>query len=465
MACDTELPSVETLPPLLRRLRSTFDSGRTRSITWRREQLRALRALLCERADDIAHALWLDLRKPRFEADVSEAGLVQCEIDFALANLSKWMKPRRAHVPLIGQFGHAKVVPEPLGMVLIIGAWNYPINLMLAPLVGALAGGNVVTLKPSEVAPATSSVIESLIPEYLDSNAIAVVPGGHETALALVDEKFDHLFFTGSSRAARAILERAAPHLTPVTLELGGRSPCLVDRHVDLKVAARRIAWGKFLNAGQTCVAPDHVLVHEDVAEELIDRMCQAVREFYGEDPQRSPDYGRIVNDCHFRRLSRFLGDGEIVCGGVSDREDLYIAPTILDVVNADSPVMHEEIFGPILPVLTVRNMEEAIGCVNAMPQPLVLYLFSLNGAVQEAVVNRTQSGSVCINDVVLQLAIPDLPFGGVGASGMGRYHGRFSFETFTRPRGVLAKSFKFDLPLRYPPYSDAKARWIQRLS
>ena len=465
MACDTASTDLESPRVRFERLRAAFASGRTRPLAWRRQQLRALRELLRAREDELCDAVWADLRKPRFEVEVCESGAVRGEIDFALANLSRWMKPRRARMPLLVQPGHGRIIPEPLGLVLIIGAWNYPLNLVLAPLVGALAGGNAVVIKPSEIAPATSSTLERLLPEYLDPEAVAVITGGPETVQEMIDERADHVFFTGGGWAARAILERAARQLTPVTLELGFKSPCLVNRDTDLQVAARRIAWGKFLNAGQTCVAPDYVLAHESIADELVERLCESVREFFGSDPQKSPDYGRIVNEGHFQRLLRFLGEGEIVCGGTTDADDRYIAPTVMRGVSWTSQTMQEELFGPILPVLTVSGMDEAIRCVNALPPPPVLYLFSSDRATQDSVIGQTRSGNVCINDVVLQLAIPDFPFGGVGESGMGRYHGRYGFETFTRPRGVFCKSLMLDLPLRYPPYSEAKARWIRRLS
>jgi aldehyde dehydrogenase (NAD+) len=303
-----------------------------------------------------------------------------------------------------------------------------------------------------------------LIPEYLDSGAVAVVEGAAAETQAILDQKFDHIFFTGSAQRGRAVLEKAAKHLTPVTLELGGKSPCLVDETADLAVAARRIAWGKFINAGQTCVAPDYVLVHRAVEEKLLVGLRDAVREFYGDEPRQSPDYCRIVNDRSFVRLRGLLTGGQVFCGGECDAVERYIAPTILRKVPFDAPVMQSEIFGPILPVIPVPHMNAAIDFVNSRPKPLVLYLFSSSRRLAQEVLERTTSGNVCVNEVVLHLAVPELPFGGVGASGMGRYHGRWSFDTFTHAKGVLHKSVLLDLPIRYPPYTESRRQWLQLL-
>ncbi len=340
-------------------------------------------------------------------------------------------------------------------MVLVIGAWNYPINLLLAPLVGALAGGNAAVLKPSEISVHTAALMADLVPRYLDPEAVSVVEGAAEETQALLGERFDLIFFTGGGRVCQIVLEKAAKHLTPVVLELGGKSPCLVDRDASLEVAARRIAWGRFSNAGQTCVAPDYVLVHEAVELELLAHLRAAVTAFYGHDPRKSPDYCRIVNDRNFERLSKLLRDGEVVCGGKAEAEERYIAPTILRGVSPKAPVMQDEIFGPILPVLTVPSMNAAIEFVTDRPKPLALYLFSNDEATQRKVIDQTSSGNVCINDVIMHMVVPELPFGGVGDSGMGRYHGQWSFETFTHRKGVLAKSTHLDIPVRYPPYTD----------
>jgi len=435
--------------------RASFRGGRTRPESWRRAQLEALKALLKKEESAIFEALWADLRKPRLEGYFSEVGFVIGEIDDALQHLERWMRPERKHTTLLAQPGRSWTTHDPLGVVLVIGAWNYPINLLLAPLVGALAGGNAAVLKPSEIAAHTSALIADLVPRYLDPEAVSVVEGGAEETQALLDERFDLIFFTGGGRVGQIVLEKAAKHLTPVVLELGGKSPCLVDRDASLEVAARRIAWGRFSNAGQTCVAPDYVLVHEAVELELLAHLRAAVTAFYGDDPRVSPDYCRIVNDRNFERLSKLLRDGEVVCGGKAEAKERYIAPTILRRVSPEAPVMQDEIFGPILPVLTVPSMDAAIEFVTDRPKPLALYLFSNDEATQQKVVDRTSSGNACINDVIMHMVVPELPFGGVGGSGMGRYHGQWSFETFTHRKGVLSRTTHLDFPVRYPPYTD----------
>ena len=435
--------------------RASFRGGRTRPGSWRRAQLEALKALLKKEESRIFAALWADLRKPRLEAYLTEVGFVVSEIDDALEHLEKWMKPERKHTSLLAQPGRSWTTHDPLGVVLVIGAWNYPINLLLAPLVGALAGGNAAVLKPSEIAAHTSALMANLVPRYLDPEAVSVVEGGAEETQALLDERFDLIFFTGGSHVGQIVLEKAAKHLTPVVLELGGKSPCLVDRDASLEVAARRIAWGRFSNAGQTCVAPDYVLVHEAVELELLANLRAAVTSFYGDAPRVSPDYCRIVNDRNFDRLSKLLRDGEVVCGGKAEAKERYIAPTILRSVSPEAPVMKDEIFGPILPVLTVPSMDAAIEFVADRPSPLALYLFSNDEATQHKVIDRTSSGNACINDVIMHMVVPELPFGGVGDSGMGRYHGQWSFETFTHRKGVLSRTNHLDFPVRYPPYTD----------
>ena len=445
-------------------LRSSFDSYRTRDIGWRLEQLRCLKTMVLEREADIFAALKQDLGKSTFESWVTETGFVVSDIDYAIKRLRAWMKPQKVSTPLINQPGSSAVHREPLGVILIIGAWNYPFQLVMSPLVGAIAAGNCTVVKPSEVSAETSAVVVRGICDYLDQDAIRVIEGGVPETTALLKERFDHIFYTGGRNVGRIVMEAAAKHLTPVTLELGGKNPCIVDCNVNLAVAARRIVWGKFLNAGQTCVAPDYVLVHEKVEPEFLDRMKSAVQQFYGANPKDSLDYPRIINERHFKRLKDLLDCGEVVTGGETDRGERYIAPTILRDVPPNSPVMDDEIFGPILPVLTVSHVDEAISFINARPKPLALYIFSQDKRLQQRVLQRTSSGGVCVNDVVVHVAVPELPFGGVGASGTGAYHGRASFETFSHRKSVLRKSMRVDLPVRYPPYSVSKLKWIKRL-
>lgn len=448
----------------LETLRRSFAAGRTRPARWRLRQLAALRAMLVDRESDLLEALRADLGKSPTEAWVSEIGFLIHEIDYARKRLHCWVKPDRVRTPLATQPGRSMVVREPLGVVLIIAPWNYPIQLALGPLTSAIAAGNCAVVKPSETAQHSSGAIARWLPEYLDAECFAVVEGGVSETTALLAERFDSIFFTGNETVGRIVMEAAARHLTPVTLELGGKSPCIVDRDVDLPVAARRIVWGKFLNAGQTCVAPDYVLVHEEREEELLAAMVACLRQFYGDDPRKSPDYGRIINRRHHDRLSRLLGDGEMVAGGEHDVAALYLAPTILKNVPPDAPVMQEEIFGPVLPVLRAPSIDEAMAFVNGRPKPLALYVFSKDRRVQRRVVDQTSSGGVAVNEVVMHLIVPGLPFGGVGLSGTGACHGRHGFETFSHRKAILTRSTRFDLSLRYPPYDSRRLKWLRRL-
>jgi aldehyde dehydrogenase (NAD+) len=445
-------------------LRDTFESGRTRPIEWRLAQLDGLKRLLRERERDIVAALREDLGKPELEAYTTEVAFVAGEVEYTRKRLHRWMRPERVATPVITQPGSSRIHREPLGVVLIIGAWNYPFQLTVGPLLGALAAGNCAAVKPSEVSPATSALLARELTRYLDADCVKVFEGGVPETTELLAERFDHVFYTGNGAVGRIVMTAAAKHLTPVTLELGGKSPCIVDRDADVEVAARRIAWGKFFNAGQTCVAPDYVLVHDALHDRLVARLRETVREFYGDDPKASRDFGRIVNARHHQRLMKLMPSGEIVVGGEADESQRYIAPTILRNVDPDSPVMGEEIFGPILPVLRVGSIDEAIRFVNARPKPLALYVFSSSDEVQRRVIERTSSGGATINHCWLHAGVPDLPFGGVGDSGMGAYHGKGSFDTFTHKKAVLKKPTALDPPIMYPPYTDSKAKWIRRL-
>jgi acyl-CoA reductase-like NAD-dependent aldehyde dehydrogenase len=348
-------------------------------------------------------------------------------------------------------------------VALIIGPWNYPLQLLLSPLVGAIAAGNCAVLKPSEFAPHTGEVVERIIRSAFAEDYLTVICGGRETCEALLAEKFDTLFFTGGTETGRAVMTAAARHLTPVTLELGGKCPCIVCHDAPLKTTARRIVWGKFLNAGQTCVAPDHLWVDSRIAPGLLEALKDVLLEFYGAFPQQSADYGRIVNRRHFDRLAAYLEDSRIICGGECDPGDLYISPTVLVGVMEDSPVMTEEVFGPILPVLEFSDLEEVLGKLADRPKPLALYLFTGDEALQEQVISQTQSGGVCVNDTIVQILGSDLPFGGVGESGMGKYHGRASFECFSHSRTIMRRSTIVDPGFRYPPV-DVPLKWLRRI-
>lgn len=448
---------------LVARQRTFFRTGRTRDVAFRREQLRALRAMLVGAEPQLFEALRADLGKPAFESYAGETSIVRHELDHALRHLAAWARPRRVRTLLAHLPGRSEVRSEPYGVVLVMSPWNYPVQLSLAPLVGALAAGNCAILKPSPLAPATSALLAELVARTFDPGLVTVVEGGIEPAERLLAERLDYIFFTGSTGVGRKVMEAAARHLTPVTLELGGKSPCIVDADVDLDVAARRIAWGKFFNAGQTCIAVDYLLVDRKVRAALVERLGAVVREFYGEDPSKSPDLARIVDDRHHERLVGLLRRGRIAVGGQSERASRYLAPTVLDGVAPDDPVMEEEIFGPILPVLEYGGVDEAIDFVNARPPPLSLYVFSRDARFQERVLRETVAGGGCVNDTLLHETSVRLPFGGAGESGMGAYHGKASFDLFSRQRAVVRRGFAFDVKLRYPPYA-GKLRWFRRI-
>jgi len=434
--------------------RKYFRSGATRSAEWRESQLTALRSMMKKHADDFYAALWSDLRRNRIEAAWVDVKYMTSEIDHALAHLRHWMTPLPVSTPLVLTSSRAYVRFDPLGVGLIVGTWNYPVMVTLSPLVGAISAGNTAVIKPSEVAGATATLIARLIPEYMDRSAFSVVLGGVSETTALLDQEWDHIFYTGGSTVAKLVMTAAAKRLTPVILELGGKNPTIVHSSADLRIAARRIAHGRWFNAGQTCTAPDYVLLFKDVAAEFLRYRKETLLQFYGEDPQKSPDYGRIVSLHHFDRLIRLLASGTIYHGGQHDRVDRFLAPTVLVNVSPESPAMQEEIFGPILPVLEVSDVQEAIEFVNARPSPLGIYLFSANHSVTEQILNSTASGGAVVNDCTLQPIIHDLPFGGVGNSGMGKYHGEWGFRAYTNARGILYHSTLLDLgSVRYPPY------------
>ncbi len=445
-------------------LNGHFETGATKSRSWRLSQLDALEHFLREREQDILDALHADLRKPAMEAFSSEIGFPMSELRLARKKLAAWMKPERVRTPLLAMPGRSYIYREPLGVTLIIGAWNYPFQLIALPLIGAIAAGNCAVLKPSELAPHVSALLAKWIPKYFDTKAIRVVEGGPQETTALLRQNWDHIFYTGNGRVGRVVMEAAAKHLTPVTLELGGKCPCIVDKSADLDTTAKRIVYGKFFNAGQTCVAPDYVLVHDRVHDALVNRMVSTIREFYGDDPKQSADFGRIINERHFARLTRLLDGADIVTGGVTDPLERYIAPTILKHVNEGDAPMQEEIFGPILPVISFSSVDSAIGFVNRQAKPLALYLFSREQEVQDRVLAGTSAGGTAINHVWLHVGVPQLPFGGVGESGMGAYHGRHSFEAFSHRRSVLKKPTLADPPIIFPPYTARKLRWFKKL-
>jgi aldehyde dehydrogenase (NAD+) len=439
---------------LVSRHRAYFRSGATRPVEWRENQLIALRSMMKDHAEDFYAALWADLRRNRIDADWIDVKFMTSEVDHVLSHLRRWMTPVPVSNPTVLAPSHTRVRFDPLGVGLIIGTWNYPLMLTLSPLVAAISAGNAAVVKPSEVAPACGEAIARLIPQYLDTDAFSVVLGAVPETTALLEQEWDHIFFTGGTAVAKVVMTAAAKHLTPVVLELGGRNPTIVHSWANLRVAAHRIAFGRWINAGQTCTAPDYVLVFKDVADEFLRHLKETLLQFYGENPQNSPDYGRIVSTHHFDRLTKLLNSGTIFHGGQHDRAERYLAPTVLTNVSPDSAAMQEETFGPILPVLQVENIDEVIDFVNARPSPLGLYLFSEDDSVTEQILTSTASGDAGVNECTLQPLVHDLPFGGVGNSGMGKYHGEWGFRAYTNARGVLYHSTRIDIGgLRYPPY------------
>lgn len=436
-------------------MRRHFNTGVTRSYEERRRQLLLLRESLLRNETAIAEALYADLKKSREEAYGTETGVVLAELSNTLRHLRKWMRPRRAATNLVNLPSSSRIYRDPLGVVLVISPWNYPFQLAMIPLIGAIAGGNCIVIKPSEYAPATSAVIARMLDAIFPPAFVQVVQGD---GAAVVQEmmnafRFDHVFFTGSIPVGKAIYQLAARELVPVTLELGGKSPVIVDRDADIGTAARRIVLGKFINAGQTCIAPDYLVVHADVRDRLITGMKEVIRGFYGEKPEESADYPRIIHERRFDTLVGYLSKGKILEGGRHDRSKRYIEPTLMDEVPPESPLMQEEIFGPILPVYTYSKMDEALDIVRQHPDPLAFYLFTKDGATERAWMEQYSFGGGCINNTVWHFANHHLPFGGVGSSGIGAYHGRYTFDVFTHAKGVMKTPTWIDPSIKYPPY------------
>lgn len=432
--------------------RMYYEAGQTREVEFRMKNLKLLKETIRAYEEKIESALWEDLHKSAYESYLTEISIVLQELDEHIRNLRRWASPERVSTPLHLLGSKSRIVYEPLGVVLIIAPWNYPFQLLMSPLVGAIAAGNCVVLKPSPYTPHVAAVISEMIAEIFGPAYVTVVQGGREANQILLAERFDHIFFTGSPELGKVVMKAAAEQLIPVTLELGGKSPCIVGREANIEVAAKRIAWGKFLNAGQTCIAPDYLFVHSDVKTRLLERIVFYIRKFYGEHPAESPDYPRIVRKKAVARLQSLMKKGKIICGGEVDVDRLYVAPTVLDHINPNDPIMQEEIFGPLLPVMTFCELEEAICYVNTHDKPLALYYFG-SPYIAEQVIASTSSGGVCVNDTIMHIANGNLPFGGVGKSGMGRYHGYDSFLVFSNRRSVLRSTTWWDIPFKFPPY------------
>ncbi|XP_072015658.1 aldehyde dehydrogenase family 3 member A2-like isoform X1 [Amphiura filiformis] len=448
------------------RSRAAFNAGKCKSLATRLEHLKNLYRMIDEHEKDFCDAMKRDLNKPYTECMGYEITLAKNEIIGYLENLSQWVKPERVKKPLFMLGQDAYIRREPLGVVLIIGAWNYPFQLTIHPLIGAIAAGNTVIIKPSELAEETAKILADLLPKYLDSDCVQVVNGAVKETTALLEQKFDHILYTGNSVVGKIVMAAAAKHLTPVTLELGGKSPVFVDKNCDISTAARRITWGKFVNSGQTCIAPDYILCEEEVKDQLVQAIKDTLKEFYGEDPQKSNDYGRIINERHFKRLEDLLQGVNVAAGGKTVIDDKYIEPTIVTDVKGDEAVMQHEIFGPILPIMIVKDADDAIRYINSRAKCLALYVFSTDKNIVDKIQHDTTSGAYSVNDTLMYGAIDTLPFGGVGTSGMGAYHGKHTFETFSHRRACVVAKLGMEAAnqIRYPPYSEKKYSWAQWL-
>lgn len=444
------------IPAIVAAQRQFFETGVTKDLKYRVAQLQVLAQAIEKHDQRILDALKADLHKPAIEAYGSEVLVTLAEIKYTLKHLKTWVKPQKVPTPLSQFPATSYVYTEPVGVVLVISPWNYPFQLAIAPIVGAIAAGNCAIIKPSEYAPHTAALLSEIISKNFDPQFLTVIEGEVSTSQALLAEKFDHIFFTGGTAVGKIIMAAAAPHLTPVTLELGGKSPAIIDLECDLDIAIKRIVWGKFYNAGQTCIAPDYLLVPQSTQPLVLTKIKNCLLAFYGEQVQQSPDYARVINHRQFDRLIGLLSDldeSQILLGGRTDRPSLYIEPTVVGINSLDLKIMEEEIFGPILPILTYENLDQAITLVKSKPRPLALYFFSTNKPNQDRIIKEISFGGGCINDTIMHLSTPELPFGGIGDSGMGNYHGKASFDTFSHRKSILKKSFLFDLKWRYPPY------------
>lgn len=425
------------------------------NLLYRKQKLQDLRVAIKKYEDEIFRALKKDLNKSAFEAYETEVGIVLEEINYTLKNLNKWAKPKRIKTPIFNFLSTSYIYHEPYGKVLIMSPWNYPFQLTITPLIGAFAAGNQIIVKPSEYSSSTAIVVEKLLNEVFSQEEVTVIRGGRAVNQALLEQKYDYIFFTGSFAVGKIVMESAAKYLTPVTLELGGKSPCIIDDSAKVKLAAKRIVWGKLLNAGQTCVAPDYILVHRNIKDELVKEMINYIKEFYGESPINNPDYPKIINEKHYKRILGLIENENIITGGQVDLDLMKIAPTILDDVSWQSPVMQEEIFGPVLPIIEFDNLDDVVTMIQNYPKPLALYFFTTNKENEKMLLSKVSFGGGCINDTIIHLSNSNLPFGGVGQSGMGQYHGKASFDTFSHSKSIIKKSNLVDINLRYPPFKD----------
>lgn len=447
----------------VKRQQQFFKTGRTRDYAFRRTALLKLKVSMKRYEKELIKALQKDLRKSETESYMAEIGLTLSELEYHLQHLRKWMRPEHVKTPLAQFPARSFSVSEPYGVVLIMAPWNYPVLLCLEPVISAIAAGNCVILKPSAYAPATSKVLACMLGEIYPEKYVLVVEGGREENTRLLDCRFDKIFFTGSAQVGRLVLEKAAKNITPVTLELGGKSPCIVDETANLKLAARRIAFGKILNSGQTCVAPDYLLIHEEVKEEFLDLFEKEVHRMLGEHPLNNPDYPKIINEKHYNRILKLIRSENIRIGGYGERESLQIVPTVVDNITLESPIMKEEIFGPVLPVLTYTEKEEILKIIHHFEKPLACYLFTEDSGRMHWMLKNISFGGGCINDTIIHLATSEMGFGGVGGSGMGSYHGKEGFDCFSHKKNVVEKATWLDLPMRYQPYKRWKEKIIRK--
>jgi aldehyde dehydrogenase (NAD+) len=440
--------------------RTFFASGKTLDIKYRLEILKKLRSVILDHEQDIIDAIWKDFHKPEFEVISTETRFVIKELNYAIRHLKSWSKSRRVRTPLVHFMSHSYITPQPYGQVLVLSPWNFPFQLAFMPLIGALAAGNCVLLKVSRQAANIVTVMEQILGLF-PNELVAMINGDHTISDYLLEQKSDYIFFTGSCKIGKHVMKKAAENLIPVSLELGGKNPCVIAADARLDFAAKRIAWGKFLNAGQTCVCPDYILIDKKIKDEFLSLISKEIRKFYGENPESGSDFARLISQGSTQRLADLIKGENIVTGGVTNIEKCYISPTVIKDVRPGDPLMKEEIFGPVLPVIDFDEFEDIYEIIEHNPKPLATYIFSRNKKLIHAFLGRTQAGTASVNDTVMQIASPYLPYGGVGSSGIGRYHGKRSFDTFSNHRSVLVKSNLFDLPLRYPPYSPIKTKIV----
>ncbi len=450
----------EEISLIIEAQRKFFAAGKTLNSEYRLEILKKLRSLIILHEQDIVEALWKDFHKPEFEVIATESRFVIKELNWTISNLRKWTRSRRVRTPIVHFLSHSYIAPQPYGQVLVLSPWNFPFQLAFMPLVGAIAAGNCVILKVSGKVPNIALVMERIL-NQLPKEFIAMINGDHTINDYLLEQKFDYIFFTGSPGIGKHVMQKAAENLTPVSLELGGKNPCIVAADARLDYAAKRIAWGKFINCGQTCVSPDYLLIDKSVKGKFLELISKEIRLFYGIDPEKSNDFARVISSENVNRLARLMKSGQIIAGGITDSVSRYVAPTIIKDVKPGDMVMQEEIFGPVLPVIDFEKFDEVYDIIEQNPKPLATYIFSRNKKLIREFMRRTRSGNACINETVMQIASPYLPYGGVGSSGIGRYHGKSSFETFSNLRSVLVKSNLLDIWLRYPPYSKLKTKIV----